>query len=90
MLDEPYTDPADSDDLDLVDMLLWAQRTGAVDPVDLAVLIELEYARERPDVDAAQKYVAQARGWTVRTVQRRRDRALAALRACSGDYLAAA
>ena len=90
LLDEPYTDLADSDDLNLVDMLLWAQRTGAVDPVDLAVLVELEYARERPDVDAPQKYVAQARGWTVRTVQRRRDRALAALRACSGDYLAAA
>jgi hypothetical protein len=88
--DEPCTDPAGSDDLDLVDMLLWAKRTGAVDPVDLAVLIELEYARERPDVDAPQKYVAQARGWNVRTVQRRRDRALAALRASRGDYLAAA
>jgi len=61
-----------------------------VDPIDLAVLIELEYARERPDVDAPQQHVAHARGWTVRTVQRRRDRALAALRACRWDYLAAA
>jgi hypothetical protein len=90
LLDDPYTDPADSDDLDLVDILLWARRTRAVDPVDLAVLLELEYARERPDVDAPQRHVAHARGWTVRTVQRRRDRALAALRACRWDYLAAA
>jgi hypothetical protein len=90
LLDTPYTDPADLDDLDLVDMLLWARRTGAVDPVDLAVLIELEYARERPDLDTPQQYVARARGCTVRTVQRRRDRALAALRACRWDYLAAA
>jgi hypothetical protein len=89
LLDRPHTDPADSDDLDLVDMLLWAQRTGAVDPVDLAVLVELEYARELADV-SPQKFVAQARGWTVRTVQRRRDRGLDALRACSGAYLAAA
>jgi hypothetical protein len=88
LLDQPHTDPANSDDLDLVDMLLWAQRTGAVDPVDLAVLVELEYARELPNV-SPQRYVAQARGWTVRTVQRRRDRALDALRACSSDYLAA-
>jgi hypothetical protein len=90
LLDTPHTDPADSADLDLVDMLLWARRTGVVDPIDLAVLIELEYARERPDIDMPQKYVAHIRGCTVRTVQRRRDRALAALRACRWDYLATA
>jgi len=90
LLDTSYVERVDSDDLDLVDMLLWARRTGVVDPVDLAVLIELEYARERPGVDRPQVYVARARGCTVRTVQRRRDRALAALRACRWDYLAAA
>lgn len=89
LLDRPQAHPADSDDLDLVDMLLWAQRSGAVDPIDVAVLVELEYARELPDA-SPQRLVAQSRGWTVRTVQRRRDRALAALRACRGDYLAAA
>jgi hypothetical protein len=89
LLDRPHTDRADSEELDLVDMLLWAQRTGAVDHVDLAVLVDLEYARELPDV-SPQKFVAVARGWSVRTVQRRRDRALDALRACSGDYLSAA
>ncbi len=76
------------DDVDLVDMLLWARRTGAVEAEDLAVLVELEYARETPGV-SAQQHVAAAHGWTVRTVQRRRDRALAALRACSTNYLAA-
>lgn len=88
-LDGAYTDRTGSDDLDLVDMLLWAQRTGAVDAVDVAVLVELEYARELPEV-SPQKHVAQARGWTVRTVQRRRDRALEALRACADAYIAAA
>lgn len=89
LLDRPYTDPADTDDLDLVDMLLWARRTGAVDPVDLAVLVELEYVRERADVQVPQEYVARAHGCTVRTVQRRAARATAALRACCKDYLAA-
>lgn len=88
VLDEPRPGP-DSDELDLVDMLLWARRTGAVDAVDLAVLVELEYARETAGV-SPQRHVADAHGWTVRTVQRRRDRALGALRACSAAYLAAA
>ena len=84
-----YTDRSSSDDVDLVDMLLWAQRTGAVDAVDVAVLVELEYARELSET-SPQKHVAQSRGWTVRTVQRRRDRALEALRSCAGAYIAAA
>jgi hypothetical protein len=88
VLDAPRPGP-ESADLDLVDMLLWARRTGAVDAGDLAVLVELEYARETPGV-SPQRHVADAHGWTVRTVQRRRDRALGALRACSADYLAAA
>ncbi|MGH3495151.1 MAG: hypothetical protein ACRDQ1_18220 [Sciscionella sp.] len=88
LLDHSNRGPED-DDLDLVDMLLWARRTGAVDAEDLAVLVELEYACETPGV-SPQQHVASAHGWTVRTVQRRRDRALVALRACSSDYLAAA
>jgi hypothetical protein len=79
----------EADELDLLDLLLWARRTGAVDAEDLAVLVELEYAREIPGA-SPQRRVAEAHGWTVRTVQRRRDRALAGLRACSADYLGAA
>ena len=88
LLDETQPGP-ESNDLDLVDMLLWARRTGAVNAEDLAVFVELEYARETPGV-SPQQHVADAHGWAVRTVQRRRDRALVALRACSADYLAAA
>jgi hypothetical protein len=88
LLDATQPGP-ETDDLDLVDMLLWARRTGAVDALDLAVLVEVEYARERPGV-SPQRHVADAHGWTVRTVQRRRARALESLRACSADYLAAA
>lgn len=81
---------AATDDFDLVDMLLWARRTGAVDAADLAVLIELEFARDTPGVTSPQQHVAAAHGWSVRSVQRYRDRALTALRACSQVYLAAA
>jgi hypothetical protein len=88
LLDTTQAGP-EGEDLDLVDMLLWARRTGAVDRIDLAVLVEIEYARETPGL-SPQQHVADARGWTVRTVQRYRDRALTALRACSADYLAAA
>jgi hypothetical protein len=79
-----------ANDLDLVDMLLWARRTGAVDATDLAVLIELEYARDTPGVVSPQQHVAAIHGWSVRSVQRYRDRALTALRDCSQAYLAAA
>lgn len=84
------TGSAGQEDLDLVDMLLWARRTGAVDATDLAILIELEYARETPGVVSPQQHVADLHGCTVRSVQRYRDRALTALRDCSQAYLAAA
>lgn len=77
------------DELDLVDLLLWARRSGAVDPTDLAVLLETEFLREVSGA-GAQQQVADRHGVTVRTVQRRRHRALTALQACRGHYLAAA
>ncbi len=82
--------PGASEDLDVVDMLLWARRTGAVNATDLAVLVELEYARDTPGVTSPQQHVAAMHGWSVRSVQRYRNRALAALRDCSQAYLAAA
>ena len=88
LLDRTQPGP-DTGDLDVVDLLLWARRTGAVDPEDLVVLLELEYARERPGA-SPQREVAAAHGCTVRTVQRRRDRALTSLRACAAAYLSAA
>lgn len=73
-------------DLDLLDMLMWACRTGIVDVRDLAVLIDLEYAREV--TDTVIRDVARRRRCAMRSVQRSRDRALTALRAHSGTYLA--
>ncbi len=81
---------AATDDFDLVDMLLWARRTGAVDATDLAVLIELEYARDTPGVTSPQQHVADLHGCSIKSIQRYRDRALSALRECSHAYLAAA
>ncbi len=78
----------DEDDIGLVDMLLWARRTGVVDELDLAALIEVEMARDvsKAPVD----FVVRKTGWARRTVQRRSARALAALRASRGQYLAEA
>ena len=80
---------SDAEDIDLVDMLLWARRTGVVDAEDLAVMVEVEYARDTPGVFAPLTAVASRRGCAVRTVQRRRDRALQRLRAHREAYLAA-
>lgn len=88
LLDQHVAGP-DSDDLDVVDLLRWARATGAVDPVDLAALIEVEFA-EPPPGEFAQQYVARQLDTSVRTVQRRRKRALAALRECGRDYVGAA
>lgn len=82
------TDASDDEDIDLVDMLLWARRTGVVDEWDLAALIEVELARDRSA--APIDFVVHKTGWARRTVQRRHARALAALRAGRADYLAAA
>jgi hypothetical protein len=76
----------DDQDLDLVDMLMWACRTGIVEDRDLAVMIELEFAREV--TETVVRDVARGRGCAVRSVQRGRDRALAALRAHRETYLA--
>jgi len=78
---------AAEDDLQLVDVLQWARRSGIVDELDVVVLVELAYAREF--LGAAQEAVAAWHGWTVRTVQRRERRAKQALRARAEDYLAA-
>ena len=77
----------DENDLDAVDLLLWAERSG-VPAGDLALLVETECARDseipRPD-DA----VAQRHGISRRHLYRRRARTLTAIRAVAVDYLAA-
>jgi hypothetical protein len=75
----------DDDSLSLVDVLLWAERTGIVHADDVALLVELGRTER-----GATSAVAARLGVHERTVRRRRDRALAALRTASDRYLALA
>jgi hypothetical protein len=78
-------DPPD-DDLDLVDVLLWAGRTGVVDARDLSMLIEYHYGRSL--TGAGHEHVARVFGVNVRTSKRRCTAALTALQAAAPQYLA--
>jgi hypothetical protein len=81
--------PADADDeLDLVDLLLWAQRAGVVDPRDLAMLVDYFCARGA-GINAGHDHVAQLHGVNARTSRRRCAAALQALRSNAQAYLAA-
>jgi hypothetical protein len=86
-LDTAVSGP-DSDDLDLVDLLLWAERTGVVDARDLSMLVEYFYARELTG-GSGHEHVAQVYGVNLRTSKRRCTAALEALRAAAPNYLAA-
>ena len=78
---------SDQEDVDVVDLLLWAVRSG-VDSADVALLIATECARDLRERSADQR-VAAAHGITTRTLYRRRHRALTALRNVAPQYLAA-
>ncbi|CCG02739.1 hypothetical protein [Blastococcus saxobsidens] len=77
----------EGEDLDVVDLLQWAVRSG-VDAEDVALLIATECSRDRQHRCADQK-VAAAHGITTRTLYRRRNRTLTALRGMAAQYLAA-
>jgi hypothetical protein len=77
----------DQEDVDVVDLLQWAVRSG-VDSADVALLIATECARDLRERSADQR-VASAHGITTRTLYRRRHRALTALRTVAPQYLAA-
>lgn len=77
----------DEDDLDVYDLFTWATRTGVVTEDEVRLLLEIEHAAEflrRP-----RAAVADSHGWTTRTLDRRRHRALAALRDAAPAYLVA-
>ena len=82
---------SDDQDVDLLDLLVWAERTGVVDGRDVVALLATERARdERPD--AQRRFVAAAAaaaGMSPRTTQRRHRQALTALRAARSSYLSA-
>ncbi len=79
--------PDGDGDLDLLDLLIWAKRTGVVDAEDLALLLHVEHAREQGG--AAQLRAAAEWGINERTLRRRRERTLTALQAASAGYLTA-
>lgn len=75
------------EDLDVVDLLRWAVRSG-VDAADVALLVATEYGRDLRERGAAH-HVAAAHGITKRTLYRRRNRTLSTLRTMAPQYLAA-
>lgn len=77
----------EEEDLDVVDLLRWAVRSG-VDTEDVALLVATESSRALHDRSADHR-VASAHGMTTRTLYRRRSRTLAALRDVAPQYLAA-
>jgi len=84
----PYLDATEpeNDGLDVADVLAWAGGQGIAPMQDLWMLLDLE--RRRGYGNAARHRVADHLGVNERTVRRRRDRALNALREASNDYLA--
>ena len=73
-------------ELDLVDLLLWAERTGVVDARGLSMLVEYHYGRDA--TGAGHDHVARLFGVNVRTSKRRCTATLHALRAAVPQYLA--
>lgn len=84
-LDQPVPGPGEGATADLADVLAWARRTELVSVDDLALLVTLE--RQHGYGTATRRRVAAAFGITERTLRRRRNRALAALRTAAATYL---
>jgi hypothetical protein len=76
----------DDEDLDLIDVLMWAARTGVAPPNDLVMLLLSERAPAGPGRHA----VAREFGVHERALRRRRSRTLSVLRAAGDRYLQAA
>lgn len=79
--------PGDEEDLDVVDLLLWAVRHG-IDADDVALLVAIESARDHGH-KRADDAVAVSHGINTRTLYRRRERTLRALRELAPVYLQA-
>ncbi|WP_375502708.1 hypothetical protein [uncultured Jatrophihabitans sp.] len=82
-----------AEDLDLLDLLLWSVRAG-VDADGIRLLWATEQARSevgvwQRDAQSVDRRVASEHGLCERTLYRRRERTLTALRSVAGDYLAA-
>jgi len=82
-----YPGPGQQEDLDLGDLLEWAARTGTARRQDLQLLVDLEVRRDRDR--SPRLAIAAEQQISEKTVRRRRNRALRALRQIRRDYLAA-
>ena len=101
VLDHPMWDPHDRDELQLADVLDWAQRSGVVSSGDVALLVDLAVAGDQVNLQTGQRRrsavnceaeiveVARRRGVEPRTVWRQRYRAISRLRAARERYLRA-
>jgi hypothetical protein len=102
VLDRAHVEAHDQDTSTLLDVLEWAQRSGVIDRADAALLLELVIAAD--ETGSAERTrsagrsvnrtaeiaaVAARHGVHEKTIWRRRARALTALQAASGHYLAA-
>jgi hypothetical protein len=102
VLDRAQVDEHDQDSSTLLDVLEWAQRSGVIDRAEAALLLELVVAAD--EIGPAERSrsagrsvnrraeiaaVAVRHGVVEKTIWRRRARALTALQAASGRYLAA-
>ena len=83
--DRSIAGPGGDDLSELADVLAWAEARGIASRRDLALVVELEH--QRGYGTAARHRVAASFGINERTVRRRRDRTLAALRLAVEDYL---
>lgn len=79
----------DEDGLELLDVLMWAERTGVVNADDVALLLALADPAHADSDERPEKTLATHRGVSIRTVERHRARAVTALRHASEAYLAA-
>lgn len=79
-------EPIVEEDLDLIDVLMWAARAGVAPPNDLVMLLASERAPAGPDRHA----VAREFGVHERALRRRRSKTVSALQAASDRYLQAA
>jgi hypothetical protein len=86
VFDQALPGPGEDEELDLVDVLVWAERTGVACSRDLEVLVEAERSSDRSAGAAGQRHIAAALGIHQSTLRRRRARALAALQNASARF----
>jgi hypothetical protein len=84
---QPDPSSGSDEDLDVGDLLRWALRAG-VDAAAIELLVATERQRDA-GTDGGDAEVAAEHGISTRTLYRRRQRTLAALRVAAREYLAA-